>query len=122
MAQPVPVGQGGRHFPLLPANGLPGDRRHIDEAQKDIQLSRYRDLSDACKGMILVPGTIAWRKPLDRSGWDEFHRRGLATCLSWHAGFTTDTTAARRLPGSMTVPGQAAYAWEATDGRCMALE
>jgi hypothetical protein len=45
----------------------PGTRRHIDESLKDILLQRYVALSDSCKGMLIVPGTIAWRKPLDRS-------------------------------------------------------
>jgi hypothetical protein len=67
MARPVPYGQGGHSV---------GHRRHIDEDQKDIHLSRHRDLSYNCKGMLLVPGTIAWRKPLERSGSHVYHMRG----------------------------------------------
>jgi hypothetical protein len=66
---------GGRH--------IPGRRRHIDEDQKDILLQRYMTLSDLCKGMILVPGTIAWRKPFDRSGPKQISTRtGLAKPIS----------------------------------------
>ena len=70
MAQPTPHMVGDQLPPQLPVNwldpGYAGDRRHIDETQKDIQLNRYISLSHACEGMILVPGTIAWRKPLVR--------------------------------------------------------
>jgi hypothetical protein len=65
MAQPDPIKM---HMPPVPKHNFPGSRRHIDEADKNIQLQRYLALSDTCKGMILVPGTIAWRKSLERSG------------------------------------------------------
>jgi hypothetical protein len=69
-AQPVTHLAGDQLPPLPPSGAFPmghsGDRRHIDEAAKDIQLQRYVGLSTTCKGMILVPGTIAWRKPLVR--------------------------------------------------------
>jgi hypothetical protein len=74
MAQPVPGGQHERHWPPMPnVYGFPGDRRHIDEGDKDIQVQRYINLSNTCQGMIMVPGTIAWRKPLVRSGAKLLH-------------------------------------------------
>jgi predicted amidohydrolase len=46
----------------------PGSRRHIDEADKELYLQWFKDVSATCKGMIMVPGTIAWRKPFERHG------------------------------------------------------
>jgi hypothetical protein len=40
-------------------------------------------LSDLCKGMILVPGTVAWRKPFVRSGPKQISSKtGLAKATS----------------------------------------
>lgn len=64
MAQPDPS---GRH--------AQGSRRHMDEADKDNLLQRFIALSNTCKGMLMIPGTIAWRKSLERSGWDVNHMR-----------------------------------------------
>ena len=59
-----------------PSGGhVEGSRRHVDEVDKDTQLQRYIGLSTTCKGMLMVPGTIAWRKPLERSGLDQFHSK-----------------------------------------------
>lgn len=44
------------------------DRRHMEEADKVIQLARLQALSLNHPRIILVPGTIAWRKPLERMG------------------------------------------------------
>jgi predicted amidohydrolase len=63
MAQPVMIGA---------SHGL-GTQRHIEESEKEIRLARFKQLSNAHKGLIIVPGTVAWRKPLERTGGSVYH-------------------------------------------------
>ncbi|OEZ63805.1 hypothetical protein [Duganella sp. HH105] len=45
-----------------------GDRRHISEADKSVLLGELTALSTAYPRLLLIPGTIAWRKTFDRVG------------------------------------------------------
>lgn len=45
-----------------------GDRRHINEAEKSALLVELKALSTAYPRLLLIPGTIAWRKTFDRAG------------------------------------------------------
>lgn len=65
IAQPV---AGGHHGP--------DSRRHIEEDEKERHLTRFKQMSETCKGLVIIPGTIAWRKPLLRSGPKLLHSKG----------------------------------------------
>ena len=66
LAQPVAIG----------ASHGPGSQRHIDETEKVKRLAEFQQISKSHKGMIIIPGTIAWQKPLLRSGSKQYHSKG----------------------------------------------
>jgi predicted amidohydrolase len=55
-----------------------GDQRHIEESEKDVVLGGFKSISDEFKNIVLIPGTVAWRKPLIRSGAKTDHAKGPA--------------------------------------------
>lgn len=66
-AQPTPADHGTHQL---------GDRRHLDEADKDLCLNRFKALSLKYDDILLVPGSVAWRKPIERSGPKALHGPG----------------------------------------------
>lgn len=67
------------YFIAMPATGGGhgvGDQRHIEETEKELRLGELKQISQDYKGIIFVPGTIAWRKPLVRSGAKLYHSKG----------------------------------------------
>ena len=71
MAHPVRRGRAGG----TRTRGTPGTGATSTRPPRTSSSSRYLGLSNDCKGMILVPGTIAWRKPLERSGPKQLHAK-----------------------------------------------
>lgn len=59
----------------------PGDNRHISETEKATVLARLEQLSDRYKGIVMIPGTVAWRKPILRKELND-PRTGLPKPLS----------------------------------------
>jgi hypothetical protein len=53
-----------------------GTQRHMSEAEKEQRLQMLQEISRPCKGMIMIPGTIAWQKPFIRTGAKQFHSKG----------------------------------------------
>lgn len=67
------------YFIAMPATGGVhgvGEQRHIEETEKELRLGQLKQISHDYKGIIFVPGTIAWRKPLVRSGAKLYHSKG----------------------------------------------
>ncbi|ELX09659.1 hypothetical protein Jab_2c17370 [Janthinobacterium sp. HH01] len=54
--------------PTAGADHTTGDLRHINEAEKSALLVQLTALSTAYPRLLLIPGTIAWRKTFDRVG------------------------------------------------------
>jgi hypothetical protein len=54
--------------PDLSGGHSPGSRRHIEEGVKVNLLQQLQAISNSCQGMIMIPGTVAWRKPFERTG------------------------------------------------------
>jgi predicted amidohydrolase len=48
--------------------------RSIEQSAKEAIVLQLQKISKDFPGIIVVPGSIAWRKPLVRSGTDKFHR------------------------------------------------
>ncbi len=51
----------------IPGNTADSVRRHLPESDKDIYLTKLKQLSLAYKDIVFIPGTIAWRKSLWRA-------------------------------------------------------
>ena len=61
--------------PVSSQNHALGDIRQLDEDQKlEIQLRMLEISANIAPDLLIIPGTIAWRKPLDRS-FESFARR-----------------------------------------------
>lgn len=53
--------------PVTTGHHRPGDNRHLEEDEKSNLLAQLMQISkDKCKGVVMVPGTVAWRKPIMR--------------------------------------------------------
>lgn len=57
-------------------NHQAGDQRHISESEKELRLQRFKAISKAHTGMIMIPGTVAWQKDFDRAGAKQHHSEG----------------------------------------------
>lgn len=64
-------------YTSLSGSHNPGDRRHLDESEKELRLQRLKEISKLHKGMIMIPGTIAWQKNFLRTGAKQYHSKGL---------------------------------------------
>jgi predicted amidohydrolase len=73
IAQPIPQ---SLLLPTVRASHTVGDQRHIDEDEKERRLAEFKEISRLAKGWIIVPGTIAWRKPFQRAGAKMYHSKG----------------------------------------------
>lgn len=53
-----------------------GEARHVEESEKELYLVLMKFHSRRHPGLIILPGTIAWRKPLQRPVDRMHHRKG----------------------------------------------
>lgn len=53
-----------------------GEKRHLLEPEKINLLAMIQHVSVSCPGLIIVPGTVAWQKPLLRPADKRIHTKG----------------------------------------------
>jgi hypothetical protein len=53
-----------------------GSQRQLEEVDKDALVEYMKNLSDTMKGLLIVGGTVAWRKPFDRPEGRRQHSKG----------------------------------------------
>jgi len=53
-----------------------GTPRHLEEGEKESLLQHLLALSRQMPGLLIIAGTVAWRKPFERSGGKLMHSKG----------------------------------------------
>jgi len=62
---------------VVPQQHKPQDIRHLDESAMPGLLDKFQNLSARCRNILIIPGTVAWRRrrsDCQPSGVDQYHQ------------------------------------------------